>query len=62
MIIPEKIRALLGDRVGTENNVGMSGSSVIIFDDCVLKAEKRTPETDSAMDMLRWLQGKLPVP
>jgi len=62
MIIPEKIRALLGDRVGTENSVGMSGSSVTIYDDCVLKAEKRTPETDSAMDMLRWLQGKLPVP
>jgi len=62
MNIPEKVRQHLGSRTGTENNVGMSGSSVIIYDDCVLKAEKQTPETDSAVQMLRWLQGRLPVP
>ena len=62
MIIPQAIRDHLGNRIGTANNVGLSGSSVTVYDDCVLKAEIRTPETDSALEMFRWMQGKLPVP
>lgn len=62
MSIPEHIRQILADRQGTKNDIGMSGSSVTVYDDCVLKAETQTPETDSAVQMLQWLQGKLPVP
>lgn len=62
MTIPESIRKQIGNQTGTTNNVGLSGSSVTIYDDCVLKAETQTSETDSAIQMLRWLQGKAPVP
>ena len=62
MIIPNRIQRIIGSRTGTANNVGLSGSSVMVYNDCVLKAETQTPQTDSAAQMFLWLQGKVPVP
>jgi len=62
MTVPESILRLLGTQKGTVNNVGLSGSSVTVYEDCVLKAEKQTLQTDSAVAMMRWLQRKVPVP
>ena len=62
MIIPESILRLLGTQKGTVNDVGLSGSSVIVYDDCVLKIEKQTKDTESTIAMMRWLERKIPVP
>ena len=62
MMIPESILRLLGTQKGTANTTGLSGSSVIVYDDCVLKIEKQTDDTESAIAMMRWLERKVPVP
>lgn len=50
---------LLGAR---EDTVGMSDSSVLIYEDKVVKIEKFCEESDREYEMLRWLSGKLPAP
>lgn len=60
--IPAKIRELIGDREYRIDDVGMSDSRVICFDDMVLKIEKAGDEPDREHEMLKWLKGKLPVP
>jgi len=41
---------------------GLSGSTVAIFDDLVLKSEPVSEESENQLAMLRWLEGKLEVP
>ncbi|MDO5436077.1 MAG: aminoglycoside 3'-phosphotransferase [Clostridia bacterium] len=41
---------------------GRSRSCVFIFDDMVLKVQRRNEETDNEAAMLVWLRGKLSVP
>ncbi len=66
--LPEKIRADLGDAVGVTDTVGLSDSTVMLFDDAVLKIEplskKGSADTGmaNAVKMMTWLKGKLPVP
>jgi len=62
MNLPEKITALLSGKTGIANNTGMSGSSVTVYDDVVLKIENNTPELQSSLTMMRWLQDKVPIP
>ena len=62
MKLPDALRALVGDLPYTAESIGKSGASVLRFDTMVLKIE---PETDGffpSVEMLRWLEGKLPVP
>ena len=59
---PESITRLTEGKPFTEDSLGCSGSRVLIFEDCVLKIEKRSTETEEAIRMMRWLEGKLPVP
>jgi len=33
-----------------------------MFDDCVLKIEKASAKNDETVAMMRWLEGKIPVP
>ena len=45
-----------------EDTIGMSDSSVLIYGDKVCKIEKFCEEADREVAILRWLNGKLPVP
>lgn len=44
------------------DTTGMSGSSIAIFEDIVVKAEKMNAESENQLAMLRWLDGRVPVP
>ena len=41
MNFPEQIKQIIKDKPYTQNNIGMTDSQVLIFDDMVLKIEKR---------------------
>lgn len=60
--IPESIKQYLGNRPFQVDSVGQSDSTVIIFEDMVLKIEKQCEESDNERRMMEWLAGKLPVP
>ena len=44
------------------DSTGLSGSTVAIFDDVVLKSEQVCEESENHLAMLRWLDGKIPAP
>lgn len=44
------------------DTTGLSGSTVAIYDDIVLKSEPISAESENHLAMLRWLDGKIPVP
>ncbi|MBQ8623450.1 MAG: aminoglycoside 3'-phosphotransferase [Oscillospiraceae bacterium] len=46
----------------TFDRVGMSGSTILTFDDMVLKIEKQSKQFDGTVSVMRWLEDKLPVP
>ncbi len=60
--LPDPIRKLIGERHGTTDTVGRSASSVIVYNDMVLKIEPPAEENETAAVMMRYLAGKLPVP
>ena len=62
LYIPKRIQNRIGDRPYTVDGVGLSGSAVLLFEDLVLKIEPYSEKQDKAVEMMRWLQGKLPVP
>ena len=62
MVIPNKISVFLENMCGKTDSIGLSGASVYIYDDMVLKVQAQSAESDREYDMLRWLDGRLPVP
>lgn len=44
------------------DNIGESGSVVIMFDDMVLKIERTGTQSNREYEVMNWLQGKLAVP
>ena len=60
--IPQCIMQLIAGKPYELDETGMSGSTIMIFDDMVLKIEEDRGEEDPAVLMMRWLKGKLPVP
>ena len=62
LYIPENIKKIVGDQVYTQNDVGMSGSKVLIFPEHVLKIQEHTLETDNERNIVAWLNGCIPVP
>lgn len=61
-IFPPRIAERIKGKAYTQNTVGKSGSTVLCFDDMVLKFELVSEESNREHAMLRWLQGRLPVP
>ena len=62
MKLPESIRCrLTGSDYRTED-IGMSGSAVLVYPTQVLKIQTDGEEARNEVRMLRWLQDKLPVP
>jgi len=62
LYLPQELRSLVARKHYAVDDVGMSASKVLIFDDMVLKIQPERQETRTEKRMLSWLDGKLPVP
>ena len=62
MEIPGKIREIINKKCGNQCHIGLSGASVYIYDDVVLKIQPISDESIREVNMLHWLKNKLPVP
>ena len=62
LILPEKIKAMIGTELFSIDEVGMSDSSVLLFEDKVLKIQTVCEESENEYNMMRWLYKILPVP
>ena len=60
--MPESIRQLIEGKPYETDGMGLSGSQVRIYDDSVLKIEKEQPKLAQMVEVMRWLEGKLPAP
>lgn len=59
---PEKIRSYISGKSYAVDEIGMSGSTVMTFDDMALKIEKQSCQTDDTVKIMQWLDGRLPAP
>lgn len=55
MYIPQLIQKMIENKEYTIDQTGMSGSSILMFDDCVLKIQPFNKEVESEIDMMQWL-------
>lgn len=63
MNIPDNIKKLIEGKPYTSDDIGMSGSKIMVFDDSVLKIVNYQRENeDGVVQMMRWLDGKISVP
>ena len=62
MQLPKRIMKMIAGETYESDSIGLSDSSVLIFDDKVLKIQEYSQEAENEYNMLRWLVGKLPVP
>lgn len=62
MLLPEKIQNLIIGEEYRTDEIGESGSSILLFQDKVLKIQKCSREADGEYRMMKWLHDKLPVP
>ncbi|MDE6595976.1 MAG: hypothetical protein K2K44_08200, partial [Oscillospiraceae bacterium] len=62
IFIPDAIKSIIGDLTYDLDTVGLSRSQVLMFPDMVLKIEKYSKNTDETIQMMKWLDGKIPVP
>lgn len=60
--IPQAVRKYVTNQEYTQNNIGMSDSTVLMFPEHVLKIQKQGAETDNEQKIVSWLRGKIPVP
>ena len=60
--LPEDIRKLLENKDYTIDDIGKSGSKILIFEDMVLKITDKSYDDRDAVEMMLWLEGRLPVP
>ena len=60
--LPLDIQNFISGKPYTMDDIGMSGSRILIFEDMVLKIQPEDEETRSEAVMMKWLKGKLPVP
>ncbi len=62
IFIPKAIKSIVSDTPYTVDSVGLSQSQVLMFPNMVLKIEKYSRKVDEALQMMKWLDGKIPVP
>ena len=60
--LPNEIKSIIKDEDYFIDEVGMSSSKVVIFKDKVLKIQAIDEESEHEYNIMKWLQGKLPVP
>ncbi len=61
-IIPERIKKLTTGQKSNMDTTGLSKSTVIIYDDMVLKIEEDSKQVEDTIYMMKWLDGKIPAP
>lgn len=62
IFVPEKLNKWIGSQCPETDSVGLSVSSVLIYPEYVLKISPSGADSCTEAAMLRWLQGRLPVP
>ena len=62
LTLPVSIRSFVSQQELIREGIGMSGAGVYYAGDLVLKIERADRESDVSLVMLRWLEGKVPVP
>ena len=62
MVLPESIKRLTEGKSYTTDDTGMSGSKILIYEEFVLKAGRYLEQDKEMVGVMRWLEGKLPVP
>lgn len=60
--VPSKIKSFIDKKTYTVDDIGMSGNQVLIFKDMVLKIEDSSTSIENQVQLMKWLEGKLPVP
>lgn len=60
--LPDFIKKMISGKPYSVDKIGMSGSKVILFEDVVLKIEKYNKNTCDTVKVMKWLDGKVPVP
>jgi len=60
--LPNTINKIIGNEKYITDNIGMSGSNVLLFSDKVLKIQNTGDEAENEYIMMKWLIGKIPVP
>lgn len=59
---PDRIMKLINEEEFFIDDIGMSGSTIIMFNGKVLKIQTASEESENEYRVMEWLQGKLPVP
>ena len=62
MRLPESIAAVVGGLPYAREDIGMSGAGVLVYEDFVLKIRPEGGHDTSDTQVLRFLEGLLPVP
>lgn len=62
MRLPAEIAAYIQAKTGHTDNIGMSGFTITVFSDCVLKIEDVNPYTEENVAAMRWLAERIPSP
>ena len=60
--LPKEIYDFIKDQPYETDGIGESGSTVLLFENMVLKIEKTSAQSDNELSVMQWLSGKLPVP
>ncbi|MBQ7052666.1 MAG: aminoglycoside 3'-phosphotransferase [Clostridia bacterium] len=62
MELPERIRRHIAGKPYVRDDIGKSGSSILLFEDMVLKIEPDGEEAQNAAAVMAWLSGRLSAP
>ena len=60
--LPKEIYDFVKDLPYETDSIGESGSTILLFENMVLKIEKTSAGSDNEHSVMQWLSGKLPVP
>ena len=60
--IPECISNIINGLEWNKDSIGKSNSTVVLFEEMVLKIERVSRSSEHELELLGWLEGKLPVP
>lgn len=62
IFLPKKIYDLVADEACKTDDVGMSGASIFIYENKILKVQGDNAEAENEYRMMQYLQDKIPVP
>lgn len=62
MNLPESIKAHIAEETGHTDQIGMSGSCIVLYEKYVLKIEDVTPYTAESIAAMDWFSHRIPAP